>query len=111
MHPNNFAETPYRHFLDVPAAEVTNILRVETTGELGRNRKVQILAEDAAGRLAVMQSSLWDESDQRRLITSYGFRPFSDSEPLSHQSVAGWIPAEPERNPDAGQQDREFLTP
>lgn len=94
MHPNNFAEAPFRHFLDVPAAEVTGILRVQTSGDLGRDRKVEIRAEDAAGRLAVMQSGLWQESDQRRLISSYGFRPFSDNEPLFHQSVAGWIPAE-----------------
>ena len=93
-HPNNFAATPVDHILLVPAGEVADVFRVKVTGDLGRNRKVEIRAEDAAGRLAVMQSGLWQESDQRRLISSYGFRPFSDNEPLFHQSVAGWIPAE-----------------
>ena len=93
-HPNNFAATPVEHILSVPPDEVSGVQEVEVTGDLGRGRLVRILAEDAEGRLAVMQSSRWEESDQRRLISSYGFRPFSDNEPLSHQSVAGWIPAE-----------------
>ncbi|UPO76527.1 hypothetical protein [Arthrobacter sp. Helios] len=93
-HPNNFAATPVDHILRVPADEVSGVQEVEVTGDMGRGRQVRILAEDAEGRLAVMQSSRWEEADQRRLISSYGFRPFSDNEPLSHQSVAGWIPAE-----------------
>ncbi len=93
-HPNNFAAPPVEHVLRVPAAEVSGIVRVTVTGDLGRNRKVEILAEDAEGRLAVIQANHWQESDQRRAIAYWDFSPFYASEPLSHQSVFGWIPAD-----------------
>lgn len=93
-HPNNFAATPVEHVLSVPAPEVSGIVRVTVTGDLGRNRKVEILAEDGEGRLAVMQSNDWQEADQRRMIAYWDFSPFSHNEPLSHQSVSGWIPAD-----------------
>ncbi|MCQ2001823.1 hypothetical protein [Arthrobacter zhaoxinii] len=77
-----------RHSLRVPAEEVSDIHAVRTAGEISPWNQVQILAENAEGKFAVVTGS-----DKQRLVDSYGFSTFS-GEPVHRSHVFGWLPGE-----------------
>jgi len=86
--------TPFAYTLEVPANEVTNLLKVRVRGRLGPDRSLKIMAEDEDGNLAVESIDPMDSMYKRLLINNHGFTPFSENEPLEHVSVSGWLPAE-----------------
>lgn len=94
-HPGGIGTTPYRYYLEVPEAEVTDVHSIEVTGfvrfsspgDRDALAPVQVQAQDATDRLWVR--CFWDSRTHwHDLKQEFGF------EELERESVHGWLPGE-----------------
>ena len=91
--PNRFARTPFSHRREVPATEVTDTHSVRVTGTLRFGGRVEILAEDSEGKLAVVAGADFPAEEKWDLVENFGFDTFHN-EPVQISGVFGWLPAE-----------------
>lgn len=93
--PNRFGRTPFRHYLHVPESEVSDLHEIAATGYVpltdstGHDiqARVNIIAQDAEGRLAVETMPREPRHHWDALVREYDFEEYDRS------WVFGWVPA------------------
>lgn len=84
--PGWFARAPVRYFLDVPAAEVSDIHGIDAYGYID-HVKVHIRSEDHLGRLAIESDVEAAPNFRDELAQKYGLEYYELA------FVYGWVPA------------------